>query len=77
MLKWAVKWRYILFFLGIGAVSALQSEDADKYPWAHPVANVIGLVILVAWGAYVVTSVVQSRKSQRQGSESGTRGNGS
>ena len=55
MPKWALKWRYILFFLAIFAGSLLQSQDAHEYPWAHYAANAILFVAIVAWTAYVLT----------------------
>jgi hypothetical protein len=54
MLKWALKWRYLLFFLAIGAGSALQSADPGRYPWAPYAAGAMTFIFIAGLAASIV-----------------------
>jgi len=49
-----IQMAYVLFFLAIGAGSALQSADPGKYPWAPYVAGAITLIAMAGLAASIV-----------------------
>jgi hypothetical protein len=54
MLNWALKWRYVLLFLTIGAGVVLQSADPGTYPWAPYAAGATTLIFMAGVAASLV-----------------------